>query len=174
MTLSDSFDLASALERDPGGRPIDQVGFLVQDLPTAMSQWSALCRDDEWRVYTYGPQNVEDLSYRGDVGQFSMRLALLGSGPQIELIQPLHGPSIYHDWIDNHGFGLHHFGFFVPSVADAIKELEAGGHLNIQSGSGYGLDRDGGFAYFDFEDAYGIHLEAIEVPTRRRPSETLV
>jgi methylmalonyl-CoA/ethylmalonyl-CoA epimerase len=166
-------DLASTLERAIGAGRVDQVAFLVEDLRVATARWSALYREDTWRIYTYDATNVEHLSYRGAPGEFSMRLALLGSAPQIELIQPLSGPSIYHDWIERHGYGPHHFGFFVPSIRDAVAEFEAAGHPTTQSGSGYGLDGDGGFAYFDFEATYGIDLEVIEVPARRRPSEPL-
>ncbi|WP_199542667.1 MULTISPECIES: VOC family protein [Prauserella] len=173
MNTHDVDSLAATMERAIGAGRVDQVAFLVEDLHTAVQRWSALYRDDEWRVYTYDPANVQNLTYRGKPGRFALRLALVGAGPQVELIQPLAGPSIYHDWIDQHGYGLHHFGFFVPSLTDAVAEFEAAGHPTIQSGSGYGLDGDGGFAYFDFEDTYGIHLEAIEVPARRRPSERL-
>jgi hypothetical protein len=163
--------LATTFQRAVGRGRVDQVGFLVEDLEASMNRWSSLYRDEEWRVYTYSREDVPNIRYHGQQGNFSMRLALVGSEPQLELIQPLQGPSIYHDWIEAHGYGLHHFGFFVPSVANAIAEMESGGHPCIQSGSGYGLDGDGGFAYYDFEPEFGVHLETIEVPSRRRPSE---
>lgn len=173
MTDADVGQLADTLGTALGPGRVDQVAFLVDDLSAAMDPWSALYRNEDWRIYTYNAGNVPHLTYRGASGTFEMRLALIGSAPQIELIQPISGPSIYHDWIERHGYGLHHLGFFVPSVAEVIEHLEAAGHPVIQSGAGYGLDGDGGFAYFDFEDIYGVHLEAIEVPARRRPSEQL-
>lgn len=173
MSIDDPGALGVALGKAIGVGQVDQVAFLVEDLDTAMKYWSALYRDADWLVYTYDATLVQNLAYRGRPGTFSMRLALLGTGPQIELIQPLEGPSIYHDWTERHGYGLHHLGFFVPSITAAVQEFEASGRPCIQSGSGYGLDGDGGFAYFDFEDVFGIHLEAIEVPARRRPSERL-
>lgn len=171
LDSSDVQDLAKTLERAVGGGRVDQLGFLVPDLEASMRQWGALYRDEQWRVYTYSRENVPNIRYRGQSGEFAMRLALIGSSPQLEIIEPLQGPSIYHDWIADHGYGLHHLGFFVPSVATAVEEMESAGHACIQSGSGYGLDGDGGFAYFDFEPHFGVHLETIEVPARRRPSE---
>ena len=169
--LPSSFDPA-VVPRALAGRKIDQVCFVVEDLEKAIETWSPIY-DGEWRVYTYTPENVHNLLYRGKPGTFRLRLALAGSSPQIELIQPLEGPSIYHDWIDVHGYGLHHFGFFVPDVAESIREFEAAGIPNIQSGNGYGLDGDGGFAYFDLEGTHQLVLEAIEIPKRRRASEQL-
>ncbi|MEU0156230.1 VOC family protein [Micromonospora fulviviridis] len=149
------------------------MAFLVEDLEVAARRWRAVYRDEEWRTYTYTPDVMKNCTYRGEPGRYEMRLALVGSSPQLELIQPIAGPSIYHDWIREHGYGLHHFGFFVPSVDETVRQLEAQGHPSIQSGSGYGLDGDGGYAYFDFEDTYGVVLEAIGVPKRRRPSEQI-
>ena len=46
--------------------------------------------------------------------------------------------------------------------------MVAAGYDLLQSGYGYGLDGDGGYAYFDTERDFGIIVEALEVPRRRR------
>lgn len=153
------------------GQGVDQVALLVQDLESSVELWTGL-GISEWRIYTYSQNNVATPTYRGKPGEFKFRLALGGNSPQVELIQPLRGPSIYHDWIAEHGYGLHHLGFFVPSIEKAIEEFENAGLDVIQSGRGYGMDRDGGFAYVELPGS-PLVLEAIEVPKRRRPSESL-
>ncbi|MFF2852354.1 VOC family protein [Streptomyces sp. NPDC058001] len=155
------------------GLPVTQVGILVPDLEAGIATWSALLGTDDWLVYTYGPETVPRLGYRGGEGTFRMRVALTGSAPQIELIESLDGPSIYTEWITEHGYGLHHLGFRVPSIEATVRHVTAGGITLLQSGSGYGEDRDGGFAYFDTQDSVGLIVEAIEVPQRRRPSEPI-
>lgn len=152
---------------------IDQVAFLVEDLKSATEVWGALLGVNDWQIFTYSEKNVEHLTYQGRPADFSMRLALAGTGPQIELIQPMHGRSIYSDWIDAHGYGLHHLGFFVDSVKDTMERLRHNGMEIIQSGQNYGVDGDGGFAYFETPVGVDCVLEAIEVPSRRRPSEEL-
>jgi methylmalonyl-CoA/ethylmalonyl-CoA epimerase len=102
-----------------------------------------------------------------------MRLALSGASPQLELIQPLQGPSIYHEWLEERGFGVHHIGFHVPRLEPIAATLAADGFPSVQAGSGYGVDGDGAFAYFDLVEALGLYLEIIETPARRRPSEVL-
>jgi methylmalonyl-CoA/ethylmalonyl-CoA epimerase len=149
----------------------DQVGFLVEDLEAAAHRFSALYGVDEWRVWTYGPQVTSSLTYRGRVAIYAMRLALAGSGPQIELIEPLHGPTIYGEWIERYGYGLHHLGTVVDDLAGAMRAMQAAGFELIQSGVGYGLDGDGGYAYFDTLDRLGHIVELIEVPARRREPE---
>ena len=104
-----------------------------------------------------------------------MRLALAGAGPQIELIEPLTGPSLYHEWLDEHGEGLHHIGMRVPDLQAGIRDMAERGWDVLQSGRGYGLDGDGGFAYLDTTaEDLGVILELIEVPARRREPEAVV
>jgi methylmalonyl-CoA/ethylmalonyl-CoA epimerase len=52
-------------------------------------------------------------SYRDEPG-FAIRIALAGSGPQVELIEPQRGPSIYEEWIAEHGHGRQHGAGFGP------------------------------------------------------------
>lgn len=153
---------------------VDQLGFLVPDLAAGVQQWTAALNVTDWRVYTYSSDITgTTFSYRGQPGEFAMRLALANTVPQIELIQPMVGPSIYHDWIDQHGYGFHHVGFFVPSIADTIDEYRRSRLEPAQTGAGYGVDGDGGFAYYEMEDNLGTVVEFIEVPKNRRPSELL-
>jgi methylmalonyl-CoA/ethylmalonyl-CoA epimerase len=156
------------------GKTVGQVAYLVEDLVASVKHWNETFGTTDWRIYTYSPETVPQLGYRGARGAFSMRLALSGSDPQIELIQPMAGPSIYHDWVEQHGFGQHHVGIYVDSVADQTAKLESVGIPAIQTGSGYGQNGDGGFAYFDLVDTpLNLILELIEVPAVRRESESL-
>jgi catechol 2,3-dioxygenase-like lactoylglutathione lyase family enzyme len=147
---------------------VDQICILVEDLDDAIATYASLFAAKHWRGYRYGPDTVPELEYRGAPGVFSMWLALSDSTPQIELIQPEAGPSIYTEWIERHGFGFHHVGVVTDTLAADTKALEAQGYVVSQSGRGYGLDGDGGFAYFDSVERLGVVLELIEVPKRRR------
>lgn len=162
-------ELPSALS----GLTPTQVGILVPDLEEGIRNYSAVLGLDDWLIYTYSRDSVPDLIYRGDPADCSFRLAMAGSGPQIELIQPLGGKSVYTEWIEARGYGLQHLGFHVPSMKTLTKRLEQEGILPVQSGSGYGLDGDGAFAYFDTVDSMHLMLELIELPARRRPTERI-
>jgi methylmalonyl-CoA/ethylmalonyl-CoA epimerase len=149
----------------------DQVGILVDDLEHAARRFGDLYAVGEWRVWTYGPDIVPRMTYRGRPARYEMRLALGGADPQIELIEPLGGASIYRDWIDQRGYGLHHLGAFVEDVEEGTRAMQAAGFRLIQSGSGYGLSSDGGYAYFDTIGALGFVAELIEIPGERREPE---
>lgn len=156
----------------PFGR-IDQVGIVVRDLDTALDRFSETIDSAPWRVYTYGPELLSAQEYRGRPTKFEMRIALSSTTPQIELIEPVRGPSLYHDWLEASGEGQHHVGTFVPDLDAGIATMERHGFHVLQAARGYGLDGDGGFAYLSTQHRLGVILELIEVPARRRePEET--
>lgn len=151
-------------------RPPDQVALLVPEIEAAMESWSVPnATDRPWKRYFYDRNFLSEMSHNGEPGSFSLRLALLGSKPQIELIQPVDGPSIYHDWINENGYGFHHFGYFVDNIDELTEQFIEAGYPVIQAGSGYGLNDDGAFAYFDLTEELNVIIELIEVPEVRRP-----
>jgi len=155
------------------GLAVSQVGILVPDLTAAVRSYQATLNLDDWLIYTYTPDNVPEMTYRGDPGHYAMRLAMAGTRPQIELIEPLVGPSVYQEWIDQRGYGVQHLGIHVPHIAAVAGSLTNEGWLPAQTGRGYGVDGDGAFAYYDTVASLGLMLELIELPARRRPSEVL-
>jgi len=95
-------------------------------------------------------------------------------GPlRIELIEPLEGDTIYRDFVEEHGYGVHHFGVLVEDMKAAIAQAEAEGLTMTQDGSGFGLDGDGHYAYLDTEDKIGVTIELIERPKGRVAPEKI-
>ncbi|MBD0282722.1 MAG: VOC family protein [Thermoleophilaceae bacterium] len=151
------------------GRPPGQIGIVVYDLEAALERYSRLWGLSPWRCWTYGPETVPDLGLRGERAGYEIDIALWGQHPQIELIEPVRGPSIYHEWLEEHGEGLHHIGIYVPDLGAGLDQMARGGHEPVQWGRGYGKHGDGGFAYFDMRALFGIYVELIEIPTVRMP-----
>src|SRR5262249_42405878 len=147
-----------------------QIALLVRDIHQTLKVY-ALAGIGPWICYTYGPTSVRDLIYRGSPGRFSMLIALSNTHPEIELIQPLTGPSIYDEWFETHGEGLHHIAYTVDEINEAIADMKNIGFPVIQYGAGYGVDGDGAFAYFDTQAEFGTILEVRVIPRRRRPPE---
>lgn len=147
-----------------------QIGILVPDLRKALATYSETFGLGPWIGYHFTPETVRDFTYRGRPADYSVEIAMTGSGPQVELLQ-VHGEnSLYQEWIDRHGYGIQHLGARVEDGTAATEELVAAGYEVIQSGHGYGLDGDGAFTYFDTLADLGFILEVIQVPrTRREP-----
>lgn len=153
----------------PARQP-DQIALVVRDLDAAIAQWSLLLGEGEWRVYSYGPGLMEHRTVHGEAADYGMRLALFGANPQVELIESTIEPNIYSEQIQIQGPGLHHVGYFVPDITALEAAFLEHGVAPIQTGRGYGLDGDGGFAYYELP-GFDSLVEFIEVPARRRPSE---
>jgi methylmalonyl-CoA/ethylmalonyl-CoA epimerase len=163
------------MEQIPGilGGPVVQVGIIVSNLEEALRHWSAICGVDRWRCHTFGPNGAHLL--RGAPTMFASVLALNDATPQIELIQPLTGTSVHSEWLAEHGAGLHHVAFDVPSLTAATEAMAALGYAEIQSGTGFGTlgAGDGGYAYYDAAAALGIVVEAIEQPSKLPPPDRI-
>jgi catechol 2,3-dioxygenase-like lactoylglutathione lyase family enzyme len=148
------------------GRDVDQIGIVVADLDRALEAYSRLWPGHAWSCYEHGPRTIPRMTFRGRPARYSFRAAFGTQTPQLELIQPVDGPSHYDEWLARGG-GLHHFGFLVASLDEVLADMDAHGLEPIQDGAGFGLDGDGSYAYFDTSDSLGVLVEAIQRPTRR-------
>lgn len=156
------------------GRPVGQIGIVVRDLESACRRYSALWRCGPWRIYTYGPGILSSQSYRGSPSRFAMRIALNTTTPQLELLEPLDGPSVYDEWLERNGEGIHHLAVYADDADEAIASFAAAGYALLQEGRGFGLDGDGVFAYFDTEHDLGYLLEVVQTPKLRREPDLVI
>jgi catechol 2,3-dioxygenase-like lactoylglutathione lyase family enzyme len=156
-------DLFSAL-RAPGTAPVHQIGIVVASCDAALSRYTAVFGYPEWRRSSFGPEDVQRMTLRGGDASYSMRLAFAGTAPELELIEPAGGESLYSEWLAERGQGLHHLAIVVSSLDETIETMEREGFPNIQSGHGFAPDNKGGYAYFDTVGALGFILEAVEMP----------
>jgi hypothetical protein len=152
--------------RAPGTARVHQVGIVVEDVERAIAGHARLLGygDASWRRAHFGPESVERLFVRGERVEFSMRLGFAGSAPELELIEPVSGPSIYREWLDERGEGLHHLAVVVTSLAAATGAMEQARFGVVQAGFGFAPEGRGGFAYYDTGRALGYVLEAVELP----------
>lgn len=153
---------------------VAQIAWVVEDLDTTVQNYHRRFGVGPWHFYTYGPPLVNRASYRGAPSSYRMRVALAYFGSmRVEFIQPLEGPSIYHEFIERHGYGVQHLGVLVEDMSEAISQAEQAGYPMIQDGSGFGLDGDGHYAYIDTEAEFGVVYELIQRPSRRVPPERI-
>jgi catechol 2,3-dioxygenase-like lactoylglutathione lyase family enzyme len=144
---------------------IDQIAVVVRDLDAAMERYAAQLGIGPWNVYTYGPHRMHTMTFRGRDQPYVMKLALAQVGTtQYELIEPVEGPTTYHEYLDQRGEGLHHVGYYVDDIDTEIARMAALGYPLLQSGRGFGVDGDGAYAYFDSEAGLGCIVEAILLP----------
>jgi len=153
------------------GRSFDQVGIVVPAIEAVLPAYEGM---GPWSVYTYDRAFVPDLRAGDGASDFAMRLALNPDHPQLELIEPLDERSPYAIWMAAAGPGIHHLGYLVDDIEATTAAMNAAGFATLLSGSGYGIDGDGGFCYYDTVDAVGHVTEAIERPAQRREPDAIL
>lgn len=153
---------------------ISQIALVVEDLDKTVENYWHTFGIGPWHFYTYKrPLLSMNRYYSKDVDN-SIRIALSYFGPtRIELIEIQEGASIHKDFIEEHGYGVHHLGIIVDDMEDALAEARKAGFEVIQEGAGFGPDGDGHYAYLSSEENFGAIFELIERPKRRHPPEKI-
>ena len=130
---------------------INQIAIVVRDLEVVAENFWKILGIGPWDVYDWEPPLVYQRTYRGRPAWSRERIALVQvGGVQLELVQPVDGPSIYADWLEEHGEGLHHFNFLVDSYEElhrAAQELAGQGFPSIQSGMFGPPEKKYGYTY---------------------------
>jgi hypothetical protein len=109
--------------RDPG--PVRQVGYVVEDLQTAVAQWQSMTGRGPWTCFLnavlVGRLHGKDATVTIDVG--------LGyiDGLEIELIAPRSTISPYHGADGRLLIGVHHVAWFSDDLDGSIRVAEERG-----------------------------------------------
>jgi methylmalonyl-CoA/ethylmalonyl-CoA epimerase len=143
-----------------------QIAFVVNNIEAAEQFFTEKLGVP--RFFRFTDVLVHEPLHRGGPGDFHMHLSLGYAGDsQIELIEHLSGRSIYKEFLDKHGQGLHHLGFIVPDYQKAVDDFAANGFPVIQSGR-IGDNPGVRFAYFDTEAAIGSIMEIFQLDDNTR------
>ena len=151
---------------------IAQVCVIVPDLDRAVENYWKVFGIGPWKFYTYGKPLVKRMTRRGEPCEYKMRVALANVGAmRIELIEPLEGDTVYREFVEKHGYGVHHVGVLIENMDEALARAGKAELEMTQDGAGFGPDDDGHYAYLDTEALIGTTVELIERPKRRSPPE---
>ena len=157
------------MSNQPLFRKVLQVGLVVRDLEATAQRYWEQFGIGPWRIHTIDPANTLSMRYRGRPVQHAFRAALANIGElTLELIEPLHGESVYNEHLQRLGEGLHHLAFGVDDYENARQQLQARGCSELQSGRPYDVND---YAYFDTSEALGFvtELNSAEAPGKSFP-----
>jgi methylmalonyl-CoA/ethylmalonyl-CoA epimerase len=117
----------------PAPLPISQIAIVVRDIDESLERYHRALGWGPWNVYEHKPPALHDTYLHGEPTEFTMLGAETHVGEiVVELLQPMDGPSIYKEWLDEHGEGLHHIAVMRPSPEESdetrrrFDELGAG------------------------------------------------
>ncbi len=142
----------------PLARTITQVGVVVRDMDTALAHYTHKLGVGPWRVYTYAPPKLAGMKLRGVDVSYSMKLALAWTGDMCwELIQPLDGPSIYWEFLRDHGEGIHHImvDYGDRTLEECTAAFAAKGFPPLMEGNYQGSH----FCYYETEGSLTTTIE---------------
>lgn len=110
---------------------VRQTAYVVQNVEVSARAWAALHGVGPFFVYDVDVESV----YRGTPSPMRGRMALAQSGlQQIELIQADRtSPSLYTEWLDANGTGLHHVCYWTDIDAAVAHFVDGGAEL-VQHG----------------------------------------
>ena len=143
-----------------GSRVMKQVAFVVPDLEAAVATYAELLGMDRPEIRTPPPR--EGREYRGEPlpEAINFKVAMFElDNITLELIEPLGGPSAWHDVLaEQGGAALHHLAFEVDDGEAAARALEARGYEPRQSQ----IRQNGGrMVYVDARRELGTFFELL-------------
>lgn len=147
------------------GKEIRQLGIVVDDAEKAAKNYWELFGVGPWILVDFKPPHVSDAALHGvtmfDGIDFHVRAALADLGDmQIELLEPVSGPSTYMEFKTRVGQGIHHVSF---GEAEDHNEV-----ISIMENHGYEIEMTGvlggavRFTYMATQKDLGTIFEAVK------------
>jgi hypothetical protein len=142
-----------------------QIAWVTRDLDATEKALTTLLGAKKWVRMPdvhFGP---DACTFRGRPADFVATISLSYAGDtQLELIAPVSGDSIYTEFLDRSGPGLHHICVEAPSAEafdDQLSSAERDGTPVVQQGVMPGGMR---FAYVSAADAGVPYIEIAYIP----------
>ncbi|HYN89011.1 MAG TPA: VOC family protein [Ardenticatenaceae bacterium] len=143
-----------------GSTKVAQIAVVVRNIEESAQRYAAVLGLPVPDVIVTRPGSEVHQTYRGAPSDAQAKLAFFDLGQvQLELIEPIGGPSTWQETLDRKGEGVHHIAFWVEGMQRAVDFLKTQGIPMIQRGD---MGEHGQYAYFDAEAQFGLTLELLE------------
>jgi hypothetical protein len=135
---------------------VRQVGYVVDDLDAAIRHWTTALGVGPF--FAIDDQPIRAFEHRGRPSAPRLSVALSYSGPvQIELIQPRDdAPSMWREFLDSGGQGVHHVAFWSSRYDDDLAGLRDAGWEVVQHGRSGSGGPDERFCYLQAAGAGAV------------------
>jgi catechol 2,3-dioxygenase-like lactoylglutathione lyase family enzyme len=146
-----------------------QIAWVTRDLDATEKALTTLLGAKKWVRIPSVHFAPDTCTFRGRPADFVAHISLSYAGDtQLELIAPVSGESIYTEFLDHAGAGLHHICVEAPDVDAfdaALADAESHGALVVQQGVMPGGMR---FAYVTAEAAGVPYIEIAHISPETR------
>lgn len=143
---------ADELRRRNATRKIFQIALVTRDLQRSMKSWVDNLGIGPWTVLTFTEESVRHLKVDAQpvTVPFKFLIAIATVGDiDFELIQPVYGPTIYEEFLQRRGEGLHH-------IKEKIAENDLDQVIADYAAKGIGVLQTG---WFDVDVHYYMDTE---------------
>ncbi len=146
-------------EHTLGSTALAQVAIVVHDIEEMARRYAAVFGLPMPEIIVTEPGLQAHQTYRGAPSDARCKLAFFKLGQvELELIQPLGGPSTWQEALDKNGQSVHHIAFWVEGMQQSVDFLRTQGIDMIQRGD----MGEGQFVYMDGQDRLGLVIELLE------------
>ncbi len=154
-----SLEMGTPEAKLPSLPPVEQLGFVVGDMNTAVEHFSSILGCGPFSVYEH---ELKGVLFRGEPGDCRLRMATAYSGDiEIELIEVLEGETPHTEFLREKGEGLQHVRFRVENLEEILSKFADAGIVPVWQHSfpKYGVS----FAYLNTDSVAGVMFELIEI-----------
>lgn len=135
---------------------VSQIAIVVRDVKASVKRYWEELGVGPWNIWDLDHRSMSEMTLRGKPGSYSFRVAMTTIGDvAIELVQPLEGHSIFKEFLDRKGEGLHHLKYKMEDTDSTLHEFTKKGGRVLQSAR----IGDSSFYYLDTESKLGFVLE---------------
>jgi methylmalonyl-CoA/ethylmalonyl-CoA epimerase len=107
---------------------VDHIGIVVRNCEEVIKTWERLFQIGPWKIITNSGKDPE-----GNVSEVKLAFAYMGD-LELELIEVVKGKILHRQFLETHGEGLHHLGFFVDNVdMEAANLVKQGTEIIMQN-----------------------------------------
>ncbi len=132
-------------------KKVDQIGIVVRDADKVIESWSSLFGIGPWTFQEMGGTDAKGRPWK-------IKVAFANLGPlQLELIQPVEGRVFQSRFLEEHGEGIHHLGFYADDVDGEAANL-------VKQGAKVLIANPGNFSYLDTGGPGGVIFELLKRP----------
>jgi methylmalonyl-CoA/ethylmalonyl-CoA epimerase len=137
---------------------IVQIGIVVRDIRQAARAYAAAFGIPEPEIAPIAADEFAHTLYQGEASNATGLGAYFTMGNiEMELIQPLGGPSTWEEFLRTHGEGIHHVAVKTDDMEASKQLLASQGMETIQQGGWDG----GQYAYVEATSQLGMILELL-------------
>ena len=134
-----------------------QVGIVTDNLENMLKEFEKFGLKD-WEQVDFGPDTISGMIINDKPGEMIFKGAMCKHGNmEIELIEPV-SDSIFKDWLNEHGPGIHHLAFKPKEGYETFMEdFRANGYkslIDVLNG-----EKTAGFSYLDTFRQLGFYIE---------------